>query len=126
MRCLPYNLDLKQFSRDLRNKSTIGEVRLWEYLRKNQMMGYTFNRQKPLDRYIVDFYCAKLKLVIEVDGDYHAEKDQIVTDDIRQKFLEKYSLNFLRFTEAECVKEIGAVLLSIERYIERWEKENAG
>ena len=126
MRCLPYNLNLKQFSRDLRKKSTIGEVRLWEYLRRNQMMGYTFNRQKPLDRYIVDFYCAKLKLVIEVDGDYHAEKDQIATDDIRQEFLEKYSLNFLRFTETECVKEIDAVLLSIERYIEKWEKENAG
>jgi very-short-patch-repair endonuclease len=124
MRHLPYNVNLKEFSRHLRNNSTIGEVRLWMYLKRGQMMGYTFNRQKPLDKYVVDFYCAKLKLVIEVDGDYHNEEEQIVADDIRQNVLEEFKLNFLRFTERECVKEIDMVLASIEGYIKEWEKKH--
>ena len=53
------------------------------------MMKYTFNRQKPLNRYIVDFYCKPLNLVIEIDGAYHFETEQKVKDNIRQKFLEE-------------------------------------
>ena len=65
---LPYNKDLKAFSRHLRNNSTLGEVLLWMQLRAGQLKGYKFNRQKPLGNYIVDFYCKRLNLVIEVDG----------------------------------------------------------
>jgi very-short-patch-repair endonuclease len=124
MRYLPYNIDLKEFSRHLRKNSTIGEVRLWMYLRRNGIMGHTFYRQKPLGRYIVDFYCPRVRLVVEVDGDYHFEKEQMMDDEKRQKVLEEFQLNFLRFTEAECVKEIDAVLQSIECYIEEWEEKN--
>jgi very-short-patch-repair endonuclease len=88
------------------------------------MMGHTFYRQKPLGRYIVDFYCPKVRLVVEVDGDYHFEEKQMVDDERRQKVLQEFQLNFLRFTEGECVKEIDAVLQSIEYYIEQWEKKN--
>ncbi|MEQ9300482.1 MAG: DUF559 domain-containing protein [Cyclobacteriaceae bacterium] len=68
---LPYQKSLKEFSRYLRNNSTLSEVLLWQELRAGQIRGYKFNRQKPLDRYIVDFYCKKLNLVIEVDGSSH-------------------------------------------------------
>ncbi len=85
---LPYGHNLKAFSRKLRNNSTLGEVLLWKQLRAGSMKGYTFNRQKPLGKYIVDFYCKPLQLVIEVDGGYHFEKAQQVKDKERQSVLE--------------------------------------
>ena len=80
-------------------------------------MGYTFNRQKPLGKYIVDFYCKPLKLVIEVDGGYHEEEEQKIKDSDRQQVLEEIGLNFLRFTEKEVRKNIDSVLRVIESYI---------
>ena len=81
------------------------------------MMNYTFNRQKPLNRYIVDFYCKLLKLVIEVDGGYHEEELQKIKDSERQQVLEEMGLNFLRFTEKEVRKNIDNVLRVIESYV---------
>ena len=81
------------------------------------MMGYTFNRQKPLGKYIVDFYCKPLKLVIEVDGGYHEEESQKIKDSERQQVLEEIGLNFLRFAEKEVKKNIDSVLRVIENYI---------
>ena len=80
-------------------------------------MGYTFNRQKPLGKYIVDFYCKPLKLVIEVDGGYHEEEEQKIKDSDRQQVLEEIGLNFLRFAEKEVGKNIDNVLRVIESYI---------
>jgi len=114
---LPYNKDLKEFSRRLRNNSTLGEILLWQKLRAGNMMNYTFNRQKPLDRYIVDFYCKPLNLVIEIDGSYHFESEQKIKDDQRQKVLQEMGLNFLRFSEQEIRKDIDVVLKAIENYI---------
>ena len=114
---LPYNKDLKTFSRKLRNNSTHGEILLWKKLRAGGMMGYTFNRQKPLGKYIVDFYCKPLKLVIEVDGGYHEEESQKIKDSERQQVLEEIGLNFLRFAEKEVGKNIDNVLRVIESYI---------
>ena len=92
---LPYNKNLKEYSRILRNNSTLGEILLWQKLRAGALEGYKFNRQKPLGRFIVDFYCKRLKLVIEVDGDYHIENKQRVKDLKRQQILESMGLNFL-------------------------------
>ena len=64
-----YNPKLKTLSGELRNNSTLSEVLLWNMLKSKKMKGYQFMRQKPTDNYIVDFYCSKLKLVIEIDGD---------------------------------------------------------
>ncbi|MER3463990.1 MAG: hypothetical protein C4329_05815 [Chitinophagaceae bacterium] len=73
---LRYNKSLKTFSRQLRNHSILGEVLLWKQLRAGSLMGYTFNRQKPLANYIVDFYCKPLQLVIEIDGGYHLKRSK--------------------------------------------------
>jgi hypothetical protein len=78
---LPYDKSLKEFSRELRKHSTLGEILLWQKLRARSMMNYMFNRQMPLDRHIVDFYCKRLNLVIEVDGSYHFETDQKIKDE---------------------------------------------
>ncbi len=121
---LPYNKDLKEFSRKLRNNSTLGEILLWQKLRAGSMMNHTFNRQKPLGRYIVDFYCKPLKLVVEIDGSYHFEEDQKIKDNARQQILEKMGLSFLRFSEQQVRKDMDVVLKTIEQYISEYEKLN--
>lgn len=119
---LPYNKNLKEFSRKLRNNSTLGEILLWKQLRAGSMDGYTFNRQKPLGNYIVDFYCKPLHLVIEVDGGYHFEEEQKIRDDERQKILEGLQLNFLRFHDDEVRKDMHQVLRKIRTYIGEFTK----
>ena len=112
MTYIPYNKKLKEFSKKLRNNSTLSEILLWEYLRAGKMKGYKFNRQKPLLNYIVDFYCKKLNLVIEIDGDSHNTKYK--ADKIRQNELEKYGFKFLRFDDLEIKTNINNVLRTIE------------
>jgi very-short-patch-repair endonuclease len=123
---LPYNKNLKAFSRKLRNNSTLGEILLWQQLRAGSMMNYTFNRQKPLDRYIVDFYCKPLNLVIEIDGAYHFEPEQRVKDNLRQQLLEQMGLHFLRFTEQQVRKDMDIVLKLIRKYITEFENKESG
>ena len=71
-----YNPRLKKLARQLRRNSTLGEVLLWNELKRKQMMGYDFHRQKPIGEYIVDFYCPRLRLVIEIDGDSHFMREK--------------------------------------------------
>lgn len=118
---LPYNKDLKEFSRYLRKNSTLGEVLLWNQLKNSKLKGYQFNRQKPLDNYIVDFYCKKLNLVIEVDGITHDFPDEIIKDERRQKILEALGLKFLRFREEEVRKNMPIVLKTILDFISEFE-----
>jgi len=75
---------LKERARFLRNNSTLSEILLWEYLKNKKIMDYDFHRQKPLDKYIVDFYCPELMLAIEIDGDSHRD-DRLGKDNKRQK-----------------------------------------
>ena len=119
---LAYNKNLKEFSRKLRKNSTLGEILLWQKLRAGSMMNYTFNRQKPLHRYIVDFYCKPLSLVIEIDGSYHFEDEQRVKDRKRQELLEEMSLHFLRFSEQQVRKDMDLVLEAIRNYIIEFEQ----
>ena len=65
-RVIPYNPNLKKRAKYLRKNSTLSEVLLWNHLKGGQMMGYDFHRQKPLDRYVVDFFCSELMLAIIV------------------------------------------------------------
>jgi very-short-patch-repair endonuclease len=112
---IPYKKSLKQNSRNLRNNSTLAEVILWSELKAGKMDGYKFNRQKPLGKFIVDFYCKKLNLVIEIDGESHLDK---VKEDIeRQKELEKFNLNFLRFDDLEVKMNLYNVICRIKQYI---------
>jgi len=119
---LPYNKNLKEFSRKLRNNSTLGKILLWKKLRAGSMINYTFNRQKPLDRYIVDFYCKPLNLVIEIDGSYHFEEEQKVKDNERQKLLQQMGLPLLRFSEQQVRKDMDMVLKAIRNYIIAYEE----
>jgi very-short-patch-repair endonuclease len=119
---IAYNKDLKEFARQLRKHSTKGEILLWLKLRAGSIMGYNFNRQKPIGRYIVDFYCKSLNLVIEVDGGYHFEETQMIKDTERQRMLETHGLNFLRFHDEEVRKDMPDVIKAIENYIMEFKK----
>ncbi len=121
---LPYDKNLKEFSRKLRNNSTLREVLRWQQLRAGQLKGYKFNRQKPLGRYIVDFYCKPLSLVIEVDGGYHYEGDQPLKDKARQGVLEAMGLQFLRFDDKDVKQNISFVVQAIHEFVEDWERMN--
>lgn len=101
----------------------MGEILLWKKLRAGTMMTYSFNRQKPLNQYIVDFYCKPLNLVMEIDGEYHNEPVQRVKDKERQQILESMELNFLRFSEQQIRKDIETVLNSIKAYILSYEEK---
>ncbi|WPR73587.1 endonuclease domain-containing protein [Algoriphagus sp. NG3] len=124
MHFLPYNKSLKEFSRELRSHSTLSEILLWQKIRASQFRGYGFNRQKPLDNFIVDFYCKKLNLVIEIDGESHFYEEAILEDQKRQKILEDLDLNFLRFLDIDVKNNMGYVLHELNLYIDDWEYKN--
>ncbi|RYU87822.1 endonuclease domain-containing protein [Mucilaginibacter terrigena] len=113
---IPYNKNLKQLARNLRNDSTLGEVLLWKELRNKRIYGFDFHRQKPLLNYIVDFYCYELGLIVEIDGRYHSHEEQYKLDIVRETELAAYNLTILRFTEIEVRKDMTNVLRAIENY----------
>jgi very-short-patch-repair endonuclease len=114
---IPYNNNLKQLARNLRNDSTVGEILLWKELKNKQMYGFDFHRQKPLLNYIVDFYCFELGLIIEIDGHYHDHEEQYQLDIKREIELASYDLTILRFTELEVKKDMFNVLRAIKKHV---------
>ena len=110
-----YNPKLKALSRELRKRNTLSEVLLWNVLKGRKIKGYQFMRQKPIDDYIVDFFCSELKLVVEIDGISHNDKGE--SDKIRQQKLESLGLSVLRFYEWDVKNDIRAVAQSIENWV---------
>ena len=110
-----YNPKLKELARNLRKNCPLSEVLLWRRLRKKQILGCDFHRQKPIDEFIVDFFCAHLNLVIEIDGETH--RDKLSQDLKRQKRLESLGFHFLRFSDAEVKNNMEGVLIKIEEWI---------
>ena len=101
------HLDLK---RRLRSNMTGPETRLWSRLRARQLQGLKFRRQHGIGPYIVDFYCPEQSLVIEVDGDSHADADQIVKDQLRDKYFQSLGLRVIRYFNNDIVKNLAGVL----------------
>ncbi len=98
---ISYNVRLKELCRQMRSSPTDAERKLWKILKMGQLNQLRFNRQKPLGNYIVDFYCSKAQLVIEVDGGIHLEKEQRTYDKVRTEFLNDCNLTVLRFWNNE-------------------------
>jgi len=119
----PYDKDLKEFSRYLRNNSTLSEILLWNKIKNRALNGYLFNRQKPLDHYIVDFYCQALKLVIEIDGSSHNHSEAYLSDMKRQNALEKLDLKFIRFHDIDVKRNMDNVIRTIVAFIKDFEEE---
>lgn len=116
-----YRKDLKNISRKLRNNSTLSEILLWQQIKGRQILGYQFMRQKPIKNYIVDFYCSKLKLVIEIDGGTHS--DNQAKDKERQEMIERSGLRFLRFSDEDVKTNLEGVLYSLVEWIKEHEED---
>ena len=113
---IPYNPKLKQIARNLRNNSTLSEILLWNELKGKKLPGFDFHRQKPIHKYIVDFFCSELSLAIEIDGSSHDE--QIEYDNERQNELEALGVQFLRFTDKAVKQNLSGVIATIEEWID--------
>ncbi len=114
---ISYNPKLKELAKQLRQNSTLSEVLLWQQLKGKQMMGYRFHRQKPIQNYIVDFFCHELMLAIEIDGITHNEK--IDYDLRRQQEIELIGIQFLRFHDSDVKQNLAGVLEAIKMWIEK-------
>jgi very-short-patch-repair endonuclease len=121
---IPYNPKLKILARQLRQNMTYSEVKLWNKLRNAGMMGYDFDRQKPIGNFIVDFYCKDPFLAIEIDGITHHDKIVMNKDDIRQKELELIGVSFLRFNALQVVRDMPNVMRAIENWIFDYEDKH--
>ncbi|WP_255580261.1 endonuclease domain-containing protein [Flavobacterium sp. UMI-01] len=105
-------------AKKLREKQTEAEEKLWLAVKDNQIGGYKFRRQHPLSVYIVDFYCHALKLVIEIDGEYHFEEEQQLLDEKRTSDIEFQGLKVIRFTNDEIMLNLPEVLDKIRLFID--------
>ncbi len=115
---LPYDSKLKNLARENRKISTRAESLLWNRLRRKQILGHTFLRQRPILNYIVDFYCPDAKLAIEIDGSSHDLKE--VKDIKRQDDLEKAGIIFLRFTNKEIEENPDGAAIVILKWMQEY------
>jgi very-short-patch-repair endonuclease len=112
-----YTASLVGNARLLRREMTNAERKLWNCLRGKQMK-FNFRRQIPFDQYILDFYCPKANLVIEVDGGQHYTKEGIIRDQMRDSYLQQHGLKVLRVSDRDVLKNISGVQQKIYEEIE--------
>src|SRR3990172_10261552 len=118
-----YNKEGKSFAKQLRKNSTLSEIILWKnLLRARDLKGYQFNRQRPIGKYIVDFFYKELKLVIELDGETHINKKS--KDYKRQQSLEDLGYTIIRFEDSEIYENFPAVKNILENWVDLYEKNN--
>ena len=110
---LPYNPENVEKARTLRKNETQAEKKLWrEFLSGHKLR---FLRQRPIDHYIVDFYCASVKIAIEVDGDSHNTVQGKDNDKVRTDLLNSYGIKVIRFTNKEVLENFESVCEKIEK-----------
>jgi very-short-patch-repair endonuclease len=114
---LPYGRTLKPYARQLRKDMTEHEVLLWQKIRKKQIQGVQFYRQKIIGTFILDFYSSKPKLAIELDGSQHLTTSNIIKDENRDECLNKLGIQVLRFSNTEISNQLNSVLLEIDKTI---------
>ena len=101
---------LESRRRDLRVKQTEAEKILWQKLRNRQINGFKFFRQYSIGKYIADFYCSELRLVIELDGSHHYEENVFEYDKIREEFMKSLDIITIRFNNLDVFKHLDEVM----------------
>jgi very-short-patch-repair endonuclease len=114
---LPFNKKLKPLARSLRSSMTDAEQFVWSKIRRKQIGNIQFYRQKNIGEYIVDFYCPKGKLIVEIDGGQHYEGEGIKKDHERQRYLRALGFTVLRFSNIDVLKNIDGVLERIHEHL---------
>lgn len=119
--------ELFRLASNMRKKQSEAERILWKHLRSLRSEGFVFRRQHPIDFYIADFYCHRLKLVIEADGEYHLNDQIVEYDDNRSGELERYGIEVIRFRNEEIINDIEGVISKIRlRISELTHSANSG
>ena len=112
----PYNAELKQKARELRKNATKQENQLWyEYLREFRPR---FTRQRIVGNYILDFYCGKVKLAVELDGSQHYESDTQKYDGLRTDYLNSLGIEVIRFPNTDVNSNFEGVCITIARKVD--------
>ncbi|MBD3281773.1 DUF559 domain-containing protein [Candidatus Uhrbacteria bacterium] len=111
----PGNLDLR---REMRKQSTPAEKILWEYLRNRKLVGFRFMRQFGVLNYIVDFYCPKLRLAVELDGKHHHEERIVTIDEHRTEALKRLNITVIRFDNNEVLENLDSVICHTQETLE--------
>ncbi len=109
--------EIKNLALRMRKNPTDTERAMWKFLRKSRHIGFTFRRQHPIEFYIADFYCHRLKLVIEVDGEIHSEREIRNHDESRTGELERFGIKVLRFTNSQVLYDTNFVVEQINHII---------
>lgn len=104
-------------AKNLRNKMTVFEEKLWFYLRAKRFCGLKFRRQVPIGNYIVDFLCNEKRLIVELDGSGHLNEKQIIHDNVRNEYLEKLGYKIIRIFNNEIEDNIDLVLEQLQREV---------
>lgn len=112
------NQSLKNKRRELRKNQTAAEKILWEYLRNRKLGGFKFTRQCSVGPYILDFYCPKVRVGIELDGSHHSGKEAATYDNDREVGLKEFNIRLIRFWNDEIIKNTPNVLKRILEFIE--------
>ena len=120
---IPYNPKLKELAKELRNNATKAEVFLWQKIKRKQFYGYDFHRQKPIDNYIVDFFCNELMLGIEIDGYSHQIVEVFEKDVVKEQKIRSLGISLLRFTDRQIYNDMENVLRAIESFITAFEEK---
>src|SRR2546423_366225 len=121
-RIYPYNPKLKEYARQLRNDCTRTEKMLWQCLKGKQIKEYDFYRHKPIENYILDFFCHELELGIELDGYTHQFEHVKKSDGRKEECMKKYGIVILRFTDDEVLRNLDLVVKKIELWIAEFER----
>ncbi len=116
--------ELKELARKLRKTSAKAEIKLWINVKGKQLMGYDFHRQKPIDSYIVDFFCNKLKLAVELDGSTHGFEKVFERDKRKEQGLKELGIAVLRYKDNDVINNIEGVLEDIKSCIRKIENKH--
>ena len=119
---IPYNPNLKGTARMLRRRMTLGEIILWQKIRKKQINGIKFSRQIRIDNFIVDFYSKELQLAIEVDGSSHDSRYAQIRDRKRENKLRSLGVRFIRFRDEEVRNNLPEVLDKLRKKVSLLQK----
>ena len=114
---IPYNPELKERAGELRKAGNLSEVLFWNQIKRKQFLSLDFHRQKIIGNYIVDFYCPKLNLVVEIDGDSH--NDKIEYDNERDNYLIDLGLKVLHFDDIDVKRNLNSVMEYLREYCEK-------
>jgi very-short-patch-repair endonuclease len=111
------NKSLKERRKELRANQTLAEEKLWEFISNRKLNGFKFYRQYSIGGYILDFYCPKIRLGVELDGSGHKEKEMAIFDKERTRELEASNIRILRFWNSEVMNNVEMVLEKISQKI---------